>query len=83
MAAGAAGGFQDGLPGLSFSKPEVVAGEPLRLEIAAFLESVRTRSTPRVTGQQGREALGLALEIQRAMESHAERAGLGSFFLAG
>ncbi|MDR3754523.1 MAG: Gfo/Idh/MocA family oxidoreductase, partial [Terracidiphilus sp.] len=29
-------------PGLSFVKPEVTPGEPLRLEILSFLESVRT-----------------------------------------
>jgi predicted dehydrogenase len=80
MAAGEAAGFQDGLPGLSFSKPEVVPGEPLRLEISSFLDAVRERREPRVTARQGREALALALEIQRAMEVHAEGAGLGSFF---
>jgi len=82
MAAGEAGGFQEGLPGLTFTKPEVVPGEPLRLEILSFLEAVRKRTQPRVTARQGREALGLALEIQRAMVAHAEKAGLGSFFLA-
>ena len=80
MTAGAASGFQDGLPGLSFSKPEVTPGEPLRLEILSFLKAVRERSTPHVTARQGREALGLALEIQRAMVEHAGKAGLGSFF---
>jgi predicted dehydrogenase len=81
MAAGSAAGFQDGLPGLSFTKPQVTPGEPLKLEIGSFLHAVRTGRPPRVTARQGREALGLALEIQRAMETHAERAGLGSFFL--
>ena len=80
MTAGAASGFQDGLPGLSFSKPEVVPGEPLKLEIASFLEAVRRREAPRVTARQGRAALGLALEIQQAMVEHAERAGIGDFF---
>jgi predicted dehydrogenase len=81
MAMGAAGGFQDGLPGLSFTKPEVAPGEPLRLEIQSFLDSVRSRREPRVTARQGREALALALEIQRGMEEHAGKAGLGDFFL--
>ena len=67
-------------PGLSFVKPEVMPGEPLRLEIESFLESVRTRRTPHVTARQGRAALELALEIQAAMATHAERAGLGDFF---
>ena len=80
MAMGAASGFQDGLPGLSFTKPEVAPGEPLKLEIASFLDSVRSRRQPRVTARQGREALALALEIQRGMAEHAEKAGLGDFF---
>jgi predicted dehydrogenase len=69
--------------GLSFSKPEVTAGEPLKLEIESFLNSVRTRQTPNVTAQQGRDALALALEIQAAMVTHAERAGLKDFFEHG
>ena len=66
--------------GLSFSKPPVTPGEPLRLEILSFLESVRTRQQPRVTARQGREALALALEIQASMAAHAKRAGLETFF---
>ncbi len=67
-------------PGLSFVKPEVKEGEPLRLEILSFLEAVRTRREPKVTARQGRAALELALEIQATMAAHAERAGLGDFF---
>jgi len=71
---------QDGpAPGLSFAKPEVTPGEPLRLEILSFLDAVRTRQ-PKVTARQGRAALALALEIQATMAAHAERAGLGDFF---
>jgi predicted dehydrogenase len=65
---------------LSFSKPPVTPGEPLRLEILSFLESVRTRREPRVTARQGRNALALALEIQASMAAHAQRAGLEDFF---
>lgn len=72
---------QDGpAPGLSFMKPEVKEGEPLKLEILSFLEAVRKRREPKVTAQQGRAALELALTIQAAMAAHAERAGLGNFF---
>ena len=66
--------------GLSFSKPTVAPGEPLRLELESFLDSVRTRRPPRVTAEQGRNALALALEIQATMAAHAERAGLSDFF---
>jgi predicted dehydrogenase len=76
-------GAEESKAGLSFSKPTVTPGEPLRLEIESFLEAVRTRREPRVTARQGRNALALALEIQAAMEAHAHRAGLGDFFAPG
>jgi predicted dehydrogenase len=69
--------------GLSFSKPAVTPGEPLRLEIESFLDAVRTRREPRVTARQGRNALALALEIQASMAAHAQRAGLEDFFRHG
>jgi predicted dehydrogenase len=62
--------------GLSLKKVQVELGEPLRLEIASFLNSVRTRTTPLVSGEDGRAALSLALEINRAIAAHSERAGL-------
>jgi len=70
-------------PGLSFVKPEVTPGEPLRLEIQSFLDSVRARRQPQVTARQGRNALALALEIQASMVAHAHRAGLDDFFMPG
>jgi predicted dehydrogenase len=70
-------------PGLSFVKPPVTPGEPLRLEIVSFLESVRTRRQPLVSARQGRDALSLALEIQASMAAHAKRAGLEDFFKPG
>jgi predicted dehydrogenase len=80
IAKGLAGTHEGPAPGLSFVKPEVKEGEPLRLEILSFMESVRTRREPRVTARQGRAALELALTIQATMAAHAERAGLGDFF---
>jgi predicted dehydrogenase len=62
--------------GLSLKKVDVPQGEPLRLELAAFLDAVRTRSTPVVSGEDGRAALKLALEITEAISEHAKRAGL-------
>jgi predicted dehydrogenase len=62
--------------GLSLKKISVGQGEPLRLEIASFLEAVRTRATPLVSGEDGRAALALALEINRAIAAHAARTGL-------
>jgi predicted dehydrogenase len=62
--------------GLNLSKIPVAPGEPLRLELEAFLESVRSRRAPVVDGVAGRRALGLALEINAAIAAHARRAGL-------
>jgi len=67
------------LSGLAVSKPIVTPGEPLRLEIESFLESVRTRHQPAVTGEQGRAALALALDINAAIQEHATRAHLDRF----
>ena len=78
--AGVAGATSTPNPGLSFVKPDVTPGEPLRLEIRSFLDAVRTRREPLVTVRQGRNALALALEIQSTMAAHARRAGLGNFF---
>jgi predicted dehydrogenase len=66
-------------PGLTFSKPAIKADEPLRLEILAFLHSIRSRTPPRVDAQAGRDALALALEINREIVAHASRAGLDRF----
>lgn len=68
-----------GFPGLRIDKPPVQPGEPLRLEIESFLECVRTRSAPRVSGEDGRAALALALDVNRAIAEHAQRAGLDRF----
>jgi predicted dehydrogenase len=68
----------DGHPtaGMSLKKMAVEAGEPLRLEIEAFVEAVRTRAKPEVTVEDGRAALGLAIEINAAIAEHTRRAGL-------
>ncbi|WP_263382886.1 Gfo/Idh/MocA family protein [Granulicella arctica] len=62
--------------GLSLRKVPVVEGEPLRLEITSFLDAVRGRTRPVVSGEDGRAALALALEINAAIASHAARTGL-------
>ncbi len=62
--------------GLSLSKVPVAPGEPLRLELQAFLTAVRDRSEPVVDGAAGRRALALALEITDAIAKHLARTGL-------
>jgi predicted dehydrogenase len=55
-------------------KLEPVREEPLKRELDAFLESVRTRRTPAVSGDDGLRALDLAMCINRVI---AERLVLG------
>ena len=63
-------------PGIAINKPKVEAREPLRSEIEAFLSAVRTRRAPQVSLNEGRAALGLALEINEEILKHHRRAGL-------
>lgn len=62
--------------GLSLTKVPVEQGEPLRLEIESFLNAMRTRTQPLVSGEDGRAALALALEINQTIAAHAKRTGL-------
>jgi predicted dehydrogenase len=62
--------------GLSLSKVPVEPGEPLQLEIASFLDSVRRRSVPVVSGEQERKPRPLPMNSNRPIAVHAERAGL-------
>ena len=50
-------------------KVPVARDEPLKLELAAFLESVRHRSTPKVSGEQGKRALDVAVAIVQRIRS--------------
>ena len=64
--------FSVGASGAIDFKPlPVERGEPLAKEMAAFLAAVETRSAPRVTGEEGRRALAVALKIREEMEAHA------------
>ncbi len=50
--------------------------EPLKLELASFIECAQAGATPEVSGQQGAAALDLALEITNQINStHSSPAG--------
>jgi predicted dehydrogenase len=76
MAGGPTEGGLPQMPDVMPSKPAVIAEEPLRAEILSFLHAVNTRETPVVSLEDGRRALAVALEIQKAIEEHAQRAHL-------
>src|SRR6266852_2281105 len=66
-------------PEFSFEKLPAPATEPLRAELEAFLEAVRTRREPRTNGAAGRAALELASRIMASIQEHGERVQLAAF----
>jgi len=56
---------------IDFQPLAVERGEPLAREMAAFLSAVQTRLQPRVTGEEGRKALAIAIRIREEMDAHA------------
>ena len=64
-------------PQIGVNKLAVASEEPLHAELKSFLKAVRERSTPVVSLEDGRRALGLALEIVAAMREHGKKVGLG------
>ncbi len=61
----------DGAPRIDYERLAVEDEEPLANELAAFVGSVRTRTTPAVDGRQGRRALELARRVSDAIEAAA------------
>lgn len=55
------------VPPIQGGKLEIVNEEPLRRELADFVNAVRNRCEPGVTGQAGRDALELATRIAEKM----------------
>lgn len=49
-------------------------GDALEVELRAFVEAVRTRSTPVVCGEDGKKALAMALRINREIEKNLNSA---------
>ena len=64
-------------PQIQMAKPPITAEEPLLAEIKAFLQSVRERSRPVVSLEDGRKALELGLAILGEIGRHAARIGVG------
>lgn len=63
-------------PSITPFKPKVEQQEPLRAELTSFLRSVRERSTPEVTLQDGRRALAAAVQILQTIAEHTRKANL-------
>ena len=67
------------MPGINFENVPTAAEEPLKAELRAFLDCVRTRKTPVVDGAAGRRALELADRVMAGIREHAERVQLSAY----
>ncbi|HEV2836148.1 MAG TPA: Gfo/Idh/MocA family oxidoreductase [Pyrinomonadaceae bacterium] len=63
-------------PGVHIKHLDVVDVEPLRAEIVSFLDSAEKGSPPAVSGNDGRNALSLALRTLERIREHAEHPGV-------
>src|SRR5215468_9043132 len=60
-------------PEFAFEKLPAAGREPLRGELEAFLDAVRTRKAPKTDGTAGRAALELATRVMASIQEHAVR----------
>jgi predicted dehydrogenase len=66
-------------PGIGFEKVPATSEEPLKAELAAFAECVRSRTTPIVDGTAGRRALELADRVMAGILEHGKRVQASAF----
>jgi predicted dehydrogenase len=64
---------QSGAPTLEPIELNIEKKEPLRAELEAFLQCVRDRSRPLVSGEDGLEAVALARRVATAIEQSLGR----------
>lgn len=67
-------------PEFAFEKLPAPDVEPLRAELQAFVEAVKTRVLPKIDGPAGRAALELATRVMESIREHSARvqlAGVG------
>ena len=69
-------------PEFAFEKLLAPPVEPLRAELEAFVDAVRTRREPRTSGTTGRAALALAERVMASIQEHGERVQLLAFAAA-
>lgn len=68
------GGKPDSLiPGADIQTIDFAAADPLNEELVAFVDAVRTRKAPPVTGEMGRDALKAALDILETIQAFNRR----------
>lgn len=57
---------------IGFEQAAVTKGEPLKLQLEAFLDSIQTRNPPKCSGAAARRSLRVALAILDKIKAHAE-----------
>ena len=67
-----------GPPSLSFEQLVVTEGDALASEIDAFVQAVRARETPPVTGWDGLRALEVAHVVRESVETECRAAQLAT-----
>jgi predicted dehydrogenase len=60
-------------PQINVAKPAITTEEPLYAELKSFLDSVRQRSKPLVSLEDGRRALAVALDIVSTIREHGKK----------
>ncbi len=59
-----------------YEKPPVEEGNALKMELTSFIESIKTNSRPAVSGEEGREALMVAIEITHKIKKQLQLLGI-------
>jgi len=60
--------IENNIPKITGEDTKLEKEEPLSSELASFINAVRNRSTPEVSGEDGREALRIAIRIREDAE---------------
>ena len=61
------------MPGTDFQQLSFTEADALEDELASYIQAVRTRSAPVVSGHAGRQALVVALDIVDQVEAAIKR----------
>jgi hypothetical protein len=57
---------------IGFEQAPIAKGEPLKLQLEAFLDAVEARNPAKCSGQAARQTLGVALAILDKIKEHSE-----------
>jgi predicted dehydrogenase len=60
------------MPSIQGGDLDVANEEPLKRELADFVDAVVSRRAPAVTGEEGRRALAVAQQITDKIDSHMQ-----------